>query len=165
MDWDRLSLTPLLENPIAVQAASLADLVITSWIALHIARRILVAGIQAFAATSSVKWDDHLVDAKLFIRIAHFVPALVVYYGIDWIPELNDTITVLIRRLSVCAIALVVALSISSILKAADEIYAGLPDYRSRPIKGYLQLINSLSASSRSSSSSQRCSTSRRCSS
>jgi hypothetical protein len=30
MDWDRLGLTPLLENPIAVQAASLAALIIAS---------------------------------------------------------------------------------------------------------------------------------------
>jgi miniconductance mechanosensitive channel len=141
MDWDRLGLAPLLENPIAVQAASLAGLIIASWIALHIARRILVASIRAVAARSSAKWDDHLVDAKLFIRIAHLAPALVIYYGIEWIPELNDTIAILIRRLSICTIALVIALSISSILNAADVIYSGLADYRSRPIKGYLQLV------------------------
>jgi miniconductance mechanosensitive channel len=35
----------------------------------------------------------------------------------------------------------VVALSISSFLNAAGEIYSGLRDYRSRPIKGYLQLV------------------------
>ena len=141
MDLDRLGLAPLLENPIAVQVVSLAGLIIAAWIALHIARRILVASIRAVAARSSVKWDDHLVDAKLFIRIAHLAPALVIYYGIDWIPELNDTIAILIRRLSVCAITLVIALSISSILNAADVIYSGLADYRSRPIKGYLQLL------------------------
>jgi miniconductance mechanosensitive channel len=141
MDLDRLGLAPLLENPIAVQVVSLAGLIIAAWIALHIARRILVASIRAVAARSSVKWDDHLVDAKLFIRIAHLAPALVIYYGIDWIPELNDTIAILIRRLSVCAITLVIALSISSILNAADVIYSELADYRSRPIKGYLQLL------------------------
>jgi len=141
MDWDRIGLAPLLENPIAVQAASLVGLCIASWIALRIARRILVASIRAVAARSIVKWDDHLVDAKLFIRIAHLAPALVVYYGIEWIPELNDTIAILVRRLAVCSIALVIALSISSILNAADVIYSGLAAYRSRPIKGYLQLV------------------------
>jgi len=141
MDWDRLGLAPLLENPIAVQAASLACLIIGAWIALHIARRILVVGIRAVAAKSSVQWDDRLVDAKLFIRLAHLAPALIIYYGVDWIPDLDETIPILIRRLSVCAIALVVALSISSILHAVEDIYSGLSAYRSRPIKGYLQLI------------------------
>jgi miniconductance mechanosensitive channel len=141
MDWDRLGLAPLLENPIAVQAAGLAGLFFASWIALHIARRILVVGIRTFAAKSSVQWDDRLVDAKLFTRLAHLAPALIVYYGVDWIPELGETISTLIRRISVCAIALVVALSISAILRAIDEIYSGLTAYRSRPIKGYLQLI------------------------
>jgi miniconductance mechanosensitive channel len=141
MDWDRLGLAPLLENPIALQAVSLAGLVFASWISLHIVRRIMVVGIRTFVAKSSVQWDDRLVDAKLFIRLAHLVPALVVYCGVDLIPDLNETISTLIRRLSASAIALVVALSISSFLNAVDEIYSGLSDYRSRPIKGYLQLV------------------------
>jgi len=141
MDWDRLGLAPLLENPIALQVASLAGLIFASWISLHVVRRILVVGIRAFAARSSVQWDDRLVDAKLFIRLAHLAPALVVYYGADLIPDLDETISILIRRLSASAIALVVALSISSFLNAVDEIYSGLSDYRSRPIKGYLQLV------------------------
>ena len=138
---DRLGLAPLLENPIALQVASLAGLIFASWISLHIVRRILVVGIRIFVAKSSAQWDDRLVDAKLFIRLAHLAPALVVYYGADLIPDLNETISILIRRLSASAIALVVALSISSFLNAADEIYSGLRDYRSRPIKGYLQLV------------------------
>ena len=141
MDWDRLGLAPLLENPIALQAASLAGLILASWISLHIARRTLVVGIRAFVAKSGVQWDDRLVDAKLFIRLAHLAPALVIYYGVDLIPDLNETISTLIRRLSASAIALVVALSVSSFLNAVDEIYSGLSDYRSRPIKGYLQLV------------------------
>jgi len=141
MDWDRLGLARALENPIAVQAASLAGLIFASWIALHIARRILVGGIRKFAAKSGAQWDDRLVDAKLFVRLAHLAPALVVYYGADWIPDLNEAIATLIRRVSVSAIALVVALSISSFLNAVDEIYSGMSTYRSRPIKGYLQLV------------------------
>ncbi len=141
MDWDRLGLARILENPIAAQAAGLAVLIFAAWIALHIARRILVAGIRKFAAKSSAQWDDRLVDAKLFTRLAYLAPALVMVYGADWIPDLNETISLLIRRLSVSAIALVVALSISSFLNAVDEIYLGLSAYRSRPIKGYLQLV------------------------
>jgi miniconductance mechanosensitive channel len=141
MDWDRLGLAPILENPIALQAVSLVGVILASWIALHIARRILVVGIRTFVAKSDVQWDDRLVDAKLFIRLAHLAPALIIYYGVDWIHDLNETISILIRRLSVCAIALVVALSISAILRAVDDIYSGLSAYRSRPIKGYLQLV------------------------
>jgi miniconductance mechanosensitive channel len=141
MDWDRLGLAPILENPIALQAVSLVGVILASWIALYIARRILVACIRTIAERSSVQWDDRLVDAKLFIRLAHLAPALVVYYGVDWIPDFSETIAILIRRLSVCAIALVVALSISSILHAVDDIYSGLSVSRSRPIKGYLQLL------------------------
>ncbi len=139
MDWDRLGLARVFENPTAVEAASLAGLILASWIALHIARRILVVGIRVFAAKSSVQWDDRLVDTKLFIRLAQLAPALVFYYGADWIPDLNETISLLIRRLSVSAIALVVALSISSFLNAVDEIYSGLSAYH-RYLKNHSQL-------------------------
>ena len=40
MDWDRLGLARVLENPIAVQAASLAGLIFASWIALMVALSI-----------------------------------------------------------------------------------------------------------------------------
>jgi len=141
MDWDRLGLAQILENPIAAQVVGLAILIFASWIALHIARRILVAGIRTFAAKSSAQWDDRLVDAKLFTRLAYLVPALVMVYGADWIPDLNETVSILIRRLSAATIALVIAFSISSFLNAVDEIYSGLSASRSRPIKGYLQLV------------------------
>ncbi len=141
MDWDRLGVAPLLENPIAIQAASLVALVLAAWIALHVARRILVAAIRRLAAKSSVQWDDRLVDAKLFSRLAHLAPAIVIYYGAGWIPDLDETLATLMRRLAACAIALVAALSISSVLQAVDDIYSGLAAYRSRPIKGYLQLV------------------------
>jgi miniconductance mechanosensitive channel len=141
MDWDQLGLTGILENPIAAQAAGLAILIFAAWIALHLARRILVAGIRTFAAKSSAQWDDRLVDAKLFTRLAYLAPALVIIYGAPWIPDLNEAISTLIRRLSAAVIALVIAFSISSFLNAVDEIYSGLSAYRSRPIKGYLQLV------------------------
>ena len=141
MDWDRLGLAQILENPIATQAIGLTILIFASWMALHLARRILVAGIRTFAAKSSAQWDDRLVDAKLFTRLAYLAPALVMVYGADWIPDLNETVSILIRRLSAAAITLVIALSISSFLSAVGEIYSGLSAYRSRPIKGYLQLV------------------------
>lgn len=141
MDLEGLGISSLLENPIALQAAGLGALIFAAWSGLLIVRRILVVGIRAFAARSAFQWDDRLVEAQLFARLAHLAPALILYYGWALIPELDDAISTLIQRVSAAAIALVIALSISALLNAADKIYSGLSAYRSRPIKSYLQLV------------------------
>ncbi len=141
MDWENLGIRSLLSDPLAVQVLGLTALILVSWIALVIARRILVVGIRLVVSRSAAQWDDRLVDSRLFIRLAHLAPALVIYYGTGAIPGLDETIETLLQRLAVAAIVLVVALSVSAFINAMNDIYAGLAAYRSRPIKGYLQLL------------------------
>jgi miniconductance mechanosensitive channel len=141
MDGVGLDISSLLANPVAVQAVGLIALLLGSWIGLLITRRVLVVAIRAFAARTAFQWDDRLVDARLFARLAHLAPALILYHGSAWIPELDEAVSTLIRRFSAAAVVLVIALSISALLNAADGIYSGLSAYRSRPIKSYLQLI------------------------
>ena len=107
----------------------------------YVAKRFLVTAIRAFTARSQAAWDDRLVDASVFARLANIVPALVCWYGIQFVPNLGDTATVLIRRLAVSGIILTVSLAASSFLTALNEIYSSSPDNRQRPIKGYIQVI------------------------
>jgi len=141
IDWQSLGLAWLVENPTFAQAAGLAAVAACAWISLLIARRILVAGIRRFAKNSETNWDDRLVDAQLFIRLAHLAPALVTRTGIRMVPGLDETIATLISRLAGAAIVLVIALSTSALLSAANDIYSGIERHRSRPIKGYVQLL------------------------
>jgi miniconductance mechanosensitive channel len=141
IDWESLGLSGLIQNPFAIQAVGLAAVALTAWISLLIIRRILVGGIRRFVARSETKWDDRLVDARLFIRIALMAPTLVVRSGIQLVPGLDETIVALISRLTSAAMVLLVALSISAVLNATNEIYSDLEKFRSRPIKGYVQLL------------------------
>jgi miniconductance mechanosensitive channel len=141
MDWEKLGITSVLENPLALQFAYLIGVVVVAGISLTIARRILVVGIRVIVARSSVQWDDRLVDAKLFARLAHLAPALVLFYGVQIVPNLNPAIATLVGRVSIAAIVLVIAMSLSAILAATNDIYEGMAAYRSRSIKGYLQLL------------------------
>ncbi len=140
--WKSLGLSGFIENPLAVQAAGLAVVALAAWLSLLIAKRILVAGIRRFVARSEVKWDDRLVDAHLFIRIAYMAPAVVARSGIQVIEGLDPTIVTAVSRLASAAIVLLVALSASAVLNAINEIYSSIEKYRSRPIKGYIQMMN-----------------------
>ena len=108
-----------------------------------LARRVLVAAIQKAVKSSTRSWDDRLVEASLFARLALFAPALMVWYGVQAIP-LNDSLELLLRRLAVSVLILVGAMSLSAFLTAVNEIYSANSENRQRPIKGYLQVVKIL---------------------
>jgi miniconductance mechanosensitive channel len=141
MDLEALGVSKLLEDPLVAQGLGLVALFAAAWISLFIVRRVIVAGLRFFVSRSSATWDDRLVDAKLFVRLAHLAPAIVVSSGVRMIPHLDESLSTVISRLAASSIVLVIALSISAFLNAINEIYSGLEAYRSRPIKGYVQLL------------------------
>ena len=73
--------------------------------------------------------------------MAHVAPALVLYYGIQFVPDLADNVTLLVQRVSIALIVVVTARTISAFLTAVNLIYSRNPEYRHRPIKGYIQMV------------------------
>ena len=109
-----------------------------------VVRLSLVQGLRQLVKNSKSQWDDELVAAGVFGRISHVAPAFVVYYGMTFFPELPEAVTDGIRRVAVAVMLMVGALSISSVLTATEAIYNSHPEYRERPIKGYLQVVSIL---------------------
>lgn len=130
----------MLEEPFA-DAILVAGLLLLAWLTFLVARWALVVGIRRWVKRSAITWDDALVDAKVFARLAHIAPAMVAYYGIQLVPTINAGLTLLIQRVAVSAMVAVTAVSFSSFLNALQDIYERNPEYRHRPIKGYLQVV------------------------
>lgn len=120
---------------------ALAGLFAVSWLVLVLSRWTLLRVIRKLARSSQATWDDALVEARVFSRLAHLVPALVVYYGIQLIPDVPESVDLLIQRVALALMVVVVASSSSAFLSAINEIYSQNPEYRRRPIKGYLQVV------------------------
>jgi len=131
----------VLENPVLSELVHLGVLLGVAFAVYWIVRVWLVWGIRRLAARSKATWDDALVEAKLFARLAHIPPALVIYYGITWIPELDESLELLVQRVAVSLIVVVAATSLISFLTAMNGVYESNPEYRRRPIKAYIQLL------------------------
>ena len=131
----------VLDHPVLSDLVYLGLLLAGSFLVYWAVRVWLVWGIRRLAAHSTVTWDDALVEAKVFARLAHIPPALVVYYGVGWIPELDAGLVVLIQRVAISLIVVVVSASVISFLTAVNSIYDANPEYRRRPIKAYVQLV------------------------
>lgn len=132
-DWiDSSAVGPSAELGLVLLVATLVYFV-GRWGFLHAVRR--------FVGRSSTHWDDALLDAGFFGRLAHIAPAYVVHQGLELVAGLPDAVVDLGRRASVAVMILVGALALSSFLSAAEAVYDRHPEYRERPIKSYLQVI------------------------
>jgi miniconductance mechanosensitive channel len=127
-----------------VGAADLGIVLLAAAVVYFVVRWALERAVRRFAKSTSTHWDDELVRAGVFSRIAHIAPAFVVYYGIGFFPEIPEQIADGISRVAVAVMIIVGALGLSSFLHAAETIYNGHPEYRERPIKGYLQVVSIL---------------------
>ncbi len=141
-DWPAM----LLRVGILAVAALLAD---------RIASGVMQRVFGRLAARTRSSWDDRIAERKVVQRLAHVVPALVVYLGIG--PALGlapgevddapgDMLAVawtLARRVAAAYIAFAVARALAAFLDAVNDIYAeSYAEAKSRPIKGYLQVVS-----------------------
>jgi miniconductance mechanosensitive channel len=131
-----------LSSEAARTAAYLAGLGVFSWVVYGITSWVLVAAMRRAAARSSNTWDDAFASARVFGKLANIAPALAIYFGVELIPNLDDDLDAVVRRVAVSGVVLATALAASSALNALNIIYSQSEKYRQRPIKGYLQVVN-----------------------
>ncbi len=146
--------------------AGLLILVVVMGLSDWLTTRIIQATVRRVAARTKSTWDDRIIERKVFARIAHVVPAVLAYYGIGLAlgvtpadivsatdpsaltttPAALILLTTLVQRTSLAFIVVTVAVAFASLLEAANDIYnESYTDAKSRPIKGYLQVVSLLS--------------------
>ena len=119
-----------------------------------IASRFLHRAFARVAARTRSQWDDRIAERKVLNRLAHVIPALVVYLGIGPALGMNEDVAAAdpgallavawtaVRRVAAAWVALAVARAFAAFLDAVNDIYKeGYAEAKSRPIKGYLQVI------------------------
>lgn len=73
--------------------------------------------------------------------LATVIPLLIVSRGIDFVPNLQETVRVVIANLAQGLITLSIAMAIVKALTYVNEVYERRPISKNRPIKGYLQVL------------------------
>lgn len=121
---------------------SVGVIIILALVADFIAKRIFLASMARIAKRTKTEWDDVLVEKKFFHRLAHFAPAIVIYLTIGVaLYDYSPRVTAVIQALTKIYMVITALLVLNSFLDTLNEIYQELPFAKSRPIKGYLQVI------------------------
>jgi len=140
---------------------SILLIIFVAWLAHFLTRIIILRIVSRIAKRTKTDWDDILVKNKVFRGLAHFVPALILFYTADFsypilhqeLSELEPaavellskdyyfTLTAFLLKVARFYFTLIIVFVANSVLNAALEIYNTTAYSHHRPIKGYVQLV------------------------
>ena len=116
-------------------------ILILSMLVNWIARMIIIVIEKNIIRRTRTTWDDILIEKKVFRRLSHIVPAVVIYYTVSIAfyeyPDLINTL----QKATYLYILLAIVLVVDSLINALHSIYTTLPISESRPIKGSVQIV------------------------
>ncbi len=111
--------------------------IVMAWLANVVTKRVFLAGLSFIIRRSKTKWDDALLERRVLHRAAHIAPALIFYWFAGAFPGVDD----LIRRLAIVYMAIVGGMVFNAFCNAVIDVYRTLEIAKSRPIKGYVQIV------------------------
>jgi miniconductance mechanosensitive channel len=115
--------------------------VLLAWIAQTITQRIVLRIVKRFVAETKTDWDDMFLDQRVFQRLSHIAPALILHatapLAFGHYPDLESAV----RALSLVYMTLMTLAAFSGALNASLAIYARFPIAQKMPLKGFVQLL------------------------
>lgn len=124
--------------------ASILIIAIVSIISNWVAKTIILQTISRVIKKSKATWDDILLQRKVFNRLSHLAPAIVIFYLIaQAFPDAPEWVSI-IRRGTYIYMIIITILIIDSFVNALHEIYNEKPISKERPITGYIQVVQIL---------------------
>lgn len=139
---DPLNLDPKLHALVSslILLLALAGIcVLVNWITKSCILRV----VHHFVKNSRVSWDNKLMDRKVFSRLSHLVPGILLYHGAFLFETLLDSsgFRDWLQRMALAYLWFAVAYSLHALLNALQDIYRGFSFSVSRPITGYIQTL------------------------
>ncbi|MGB5345859.1 MAG: mechanosensitive ion channel family protein [Woeseia sp.] len=127
-------------HPALPALSGIAGLLLLALVAHLIARFVLLRIINGITQRTVTTWDDALVHNRVFGRTAQVVPALILFTGLPFVPDLAGPLFTLLRNIALAYMVLMATMAVSATLRAAHEVYSQTPLGSERPIKGVVQI-------------------------
>jgi len=120
---------------IVLAIAALADFLVRKFLL-----NIIIHAIKKTKTT----WDDVLLEKKVFQRLAHIIPAIVIYYASNYLFSDESQWQGIIKSACLIYIMLLALFIADSLINGFHQIYNQQPISQGRSIKGYVQVIKIL---------------------
>ncbi|MGE7825041.1 mechanosensitive ion channel family protein [Paenibacillus sp. NPDC093718] len=110
---------------------------VVSILANFITKKIVLKTIIHIVNNNRYTWDNIIVEKKVFHKLSHLVPAIIIYFSASIFPAYQ----VLIEKAAATYMIIVTITVLNALLDAFDDIYRSFEVSKIRPIKGYIQVV------------------------
>lgn len=114
-------------------------LVFVAYLSLVIARLVIKKMSGVFLKTST-KLDDILVEYKIFNKVAHIIPALIVKWLSPIVFSDFDQLLPFIFKITDVYIAIAIVMIIVGFMRGVEFLLSSAPAFRNKPVASYFQL-------------------------
>ncbi|MEM9381155.1 MAG: mechanosensitive ion channel domain-containing protein [Planctomycetota bacterium] len=124
-------------------ASAWIGVAVLAWISNFVARRIIVRGVRAVVTRTKTKWDDVLVEHRVFQRLSQIAPAAVVYLAAPFLfsePEQAAYLDFL-HRFADAWTVVALAWAVHAFLGALVVIGQRSSTARDKPLRSYAQVV------------------------
>lgn len=118
------------------EALMIIFIVLICVIANFITKKIVIRFITHMVNKNKYQWDNILLEKKVFHKLSHIVPAVIIYYFAQAFSYQH-----LIEKAAITYILIVGLSLINSVLNAIQDIYQSFEISKTQPIKGYIQVV------------------------
>lgn len=112
-----------------------------AWLANFIVKHILLRSVFKLLGLQKSQCEQRGLDFSFISRLANVVPALVISTLIHKIPLLPTLLVQVVVNVTNAFVVLTIAMALSKLLTLVNSLYSRREDAKSKPIKGYIQLL------------------------
>jgi len=123
-----------------VSIAEVAFVLVLAVVANLVAKRIVVRQLQRWMQRSPSLWDDVLVRRKVFHRLSHLAPAMVIYHFAPAVLDGYPVWLAAVRQASIIYMLAAGAWVVSSLLNSLEDLVNLTPRGRNLPVKTFVQV-------------------------
>lgn len=105
-----------------------------------IAKRLIVVWLRKWIDRTRTQWDDKLVERRVFTKLSHLAPALLIFHFLPDIWADQPEVVEFITSMTKIYFVIIGLLVIDSVLNAFHDIYRTFRWSRQVPIKSFLQV-------------------------
>lgn len=133
--------TWLVEHDWVYTAGAVLLLITAAWVLNFISKHILVRGLLSLLNAQTATGSGVMTNFAFIPRLANVIPALVITFGIRFVPNLPEALVTVVLNVANAFIVLTIALAVVAVLDLVNDVYQRRPDAATRPIKGYIQVV------------------------
>ena len=107
-------------------------------VGLKLTNKLVLFSFTKFKGLNKLKWNEAFLQRKVYERLSHIIPVVIIY---AFAPLFPGYLTTILQNIATIYFIVVVVSAISSLLNVVDDIYNTFEYSKYRPIKGFLQVI------------------------